>query len=97
MQVQLSYPGAATTNTPRLVRVTVEAGTAAGSDYCIASAPGTVYFPLRQNSAIGTFGLNTVNDRAFEGDETLRVSAAAEGFDIAPVELIIQDNETGCR
>ncbi len=92
VQVQLSYPGTHWSS-PRFVRVTVEGGTAAGSDYRIPVAPGDVFFPLRQNSAAKTFGLNTVNDRVFEGDETLRVSAAAEGFDIAPVELIIQDNE----
>ncbi len=92
VQVQLSYPGIHWSS-PRFVRVTVEAGTAAGSDYRIPVAPGDVFFPPGQNSATKTIGLNTVNDRSVEGDETLRVSAAAEGFDIAPVELIIQDNE----
>ncbi len=93
VRAQLSYSGTSTSNTPRVVRVTVEGGTAAGSDFRMPSAPGDVFFPIRVNSAAGTFGLSTVNDRAFEGDETLRVSAASEGFDISPVEIIIQDND----
>ncbi len=93
VRAQLSYPGMHFMDTPRVVRVTVEGGTAAGSDFRIPAPPGDVFFPIRQNSAAEAFGLNTVNDRAFEGDETLRVSAVSEGFDIAPVELIIQDND----
>ena len=93
VQVQMSYPGTFTSNTPRAAQVTIGGGTASGSDYRIASAPGDVFLPIRQNSAAEAFGLTTVDDNAFEGDETLRVSASAEGFDIAPVDLIIQDNE----
>ncbi len=96
VRVQLSYRGShvyRSSNTPRIGRVTFGGGTAAGSDYRIASAPGAVFLPVFQNSASKTFGLTAVNDRAFEGDETLRVSAAVEGFAVAPVDLVIRDND----
>ena len=98
VRVRLSYPGMTTSATPRVVRVTIVGGTAVVyQDYNILlDLYRDMFFPIGRNSASDAFGLNlrgTYDDNFVEGDETLQVTAASPGFDIAPSTITITDNE----
>ena len=98
VRVRLSYPDMTTSATPRVVRVTIVGGTAVvHQDYNILlDLYRDMFFPIGRNSASDAFGLNlrgSYDDNLVEGDETLQVTAASPGFDIAPSTITITDNE----
>ena len=53
----------------------------------------TVTIPAGRMSGSATVALTPVDDTIAEGDETAQVSGSAEGLDVAPAGLTIEDND----
>ena len=97
VRARVSYPGEATSRTPRLVRLTTAAGTAQPADFAanLGAAAREIFLPVSQNNARGdAFTLSLRADDIVEGAETVQVTAAVDGFNVAPAVVTITDNES---
>ena len=95
VRARVSYPGEATSRTPRLVRLTTAAGTAQPADFAanLGAAAREIFLPVSQNNARGdAFTLSLRADDIVEGAETVQVTAAVDGFNVAPAVVTITDN-----
>ena len=67
--------------------------TAAADDDFTASEGTILTIPAGEMSGSATVALTPVDDTMAEGDETAQVSGSAEGLDVAPAGLTIEDND----
>ena len=92
--VTATLGGSATLLTATEVTVSVGGGTAtSGTDYAAVS-DFTVTIPKETASGTGTFTLTPTNDDIAEGDETIDVTGAADGFTVTKAEVTLTDDET---
>ena len=76
------------------VVVSVGGGTAtSGTDYAAVS-DFTVTIPQETASGTGTFTLTPTQDAIAEGDETIDVTGAADGFTVTKAQMTLTDDET---
>ncbi len=83
---------------PTPVTVFIRGGTASAADF--SADPSAFNVIIRQNrtSAESRFTLRITNDDVVEEDETIEVSATAEGLEITPSVIAIEDDdELGLR
>ena len=92
--VTATLDGSATLSTATEVTVSVGGGTAtSGTDYATVSN-FTVTIPQETASETGTFTLTPTQDTLAEGDETIDVTGAADGFTVTKAEMTLTDDET---
>ena len=76
------------------VVVSVGGGSAtSGTDYAAVS-DFTVTIPKESASGSGTFTLTPTQDAIAEGDETIDVTGAADGFTVTKAEMTLTDDDT---
>ena len=91
--VTATLDGSVTLGTATEVRVSVGGGTAtSGTDYAAVDA-FTVTIPAETASGTGTFTLTPTQDSVSEGDETIDVDGAADGFTVTKAEMTLTDDE----
>ena len=89
--VTATLDGSVTLGTATEVTVSVGGGTAAsGTDYAEVDA-FTVTIPKEAASGTGTFTLTPTNDSVVEGDETIDVTGAADGFTVTKAQVTLTD------
>ena len=92
--VTATLDGSATLLTATEVTVSVGGGTAtSGTDYT-AVPDFTVTIPQQTASGTATFTLTPTNDTIAEGDESIDVTGAADGFTVTKAEVTLTDDET---
>ena len=92
--VTATLDGSATLLTATEVTVSVGGGTAAsGADYAEVS-DFAVTIPAQSASGTETFTLTPANDSLAEGDETIDVTGAADGFTVTKAEMTLTDDDT---
>ena len=92
--VTATLGGSATLLTDTTVTVSVGGGTAtSGTDYAAVSN-FTVTIPKETASGTGTFSLAPTQDSIAEGDETIDVTGAADGFTVTKAAVTLTDDET---
>ena len=92
--VTATLGGSATLLTATAVTVSVGGGTAtSGTDYAAVS-DFTVTIPKESASGTGTFTLTPTQDAIAEGDETIDVTGAADGFTVTKAQMTLTDDET---
>ena len=92
--VTATLDGSVTLGTATEVTVSVSGGTAAsGTDYAEVEA-FTVTIPKEAASGTGTFALTPTNDSVVEGDETIDVTGAADGFTVTKAQVTLTDDDT---
>ena len=92
--VTATLDGSATLLTATEVTVSVGGGTAtSGTDYTAVS-DFTVTIPQETASGTATFTLTPTNDAIAEGDESIDVTGAADGFTVTKAEVTLTDDET---
>ena len=74
------------------VTVMVSAGTASAGDFA-AVADFTLTIAAGQTSGTASFTLTPVDDAIDEGDETVRVAGAAQGLEVTPATVTIEDDD----
>ena len=91
--VTATLDGSVTLGTATEVRVSVGGGTAtSGTDYAAVDA-FTVTIPAETASGTGTFTLTPTQDSVAEGDETIDVDGAADGFTVTKAQMTLTDDE----
>ena len=91
--VTATLDGSVTLGTATEVRVSVGGGTAtSGTDYAAVDA-FTMTIPAETASGTGTFTLTPTQDSVSEGDETIDVDGAADGFTVTKAEMTLTDDE----
>ena len=92
--VTATLDGSVTLGTATEVTVSVGGGTAtSGTDYAEVDA-FTVTIPKEAASGTGTFTLTPTNDSVVEGDETIDVTGAADGFTVTKAQVTLTDDDT---
>ena len=92
--VTATLDGSVTLGRATQVTVSVGGGTAAsGTDYAAVDA-FTVTIPKETASGTGTFTLTPAQDNVAEGDETIDVDGAADGFTVAKAQMTLTDDDT---
>ena len=92
--VTATLDGSVTLGTATEVTVSVGGGTApSGTDYAEVDA-FTVTIPKETASGTGTFTLTPTNDSVVEGDETIDVTGAADGFTVTKAQVTLTDDDT---
>ena len=92
--VTATLDGSATLLTATTVTVSVGGGSAtSGTDYTAVS-DFTVTIPKESARGTGTFTLTPTQDTIAEGDETIDVDGAADGFTVTKAEVTLSDDET---
>ena len=92
--VTATLDGSATLLTATEVTVSVGGGSAtSGTDYTAVS-DFTVTIPKETASGTGTFTLTPTQDDIAEGDETIDVTGAADGFTVTKAEMTLTDDDT---
>ena len=92
--VTATLDGSVTLGTATEVIVSVGGGTAtSGTDYAEVS-DFTVTIPRESASGSGTFTLTPTQDDIAEGDETIDITGAADGFTVTKAEVTLSDDET---
>ncbi len=96
--VRASYTGSNTRTTAQTVQVNI-GGTVSASDYQagFSATPFNIEIPANQNAHTGTFTLVAQDDNLYEGDETLLVDGALEGYAVVPAEVTIVDTDPSPR
>ena len=90
--VTATLGGSATLPDATEVTVSVGGGTAtSGTDYAAVS-DFTVTIPKETASGTGTFTLTPTNDSLAEGEETIDVDGAAEGFTVTQAQVTLTDD-----
>ena len=74
------------------VRVSVSGGTASTEDFA-AVADFTLTIAAGQASGTASFTLTPVDDAIDEGDETVRVAGTAQGLEVTPATVTIEDDD----
>ena len=74
------------------VTVTVSGGTASAGDFA-AVQDFTLTIGAGQASGTASFTLTPVDDAIDEGDETVRVAGAAQGLEVTPATVTIEDDD----
>ena len=92
--VTATLDGSVTLGTATEVTVSVGGGSAtSGTDYTAVSN-FTVTIPKETASGTGTFTLTPTNDSVVEGDETIDVTGAADGFTVTKAQVTLTDDDT---
>ena len=76
----------------RAVTVSVSGGTASAGDFA-AVQDFTLTIGAGQASGTASFTLTPVDDAIDEGDETVRVAGAAQGLEVTPATVTIEDDD----
>ena len=76
----------------RAVTVSVSGGTASNEDFA-AVEDFTLTIAAGQASGTASFTLTPVDDAIDEGDETVRVAGTAQGLEVTPATVTIEDDD----